>query len=242
MPTPQLTKALAAAQGAFKEIKKTKKVRVRTREGDAYEFAYAPLEVVMAAVQESLTANGLALTHRMAGGLLYSTLSHESGEERESEFPLKNFEGARIQALGSALTYGQRYATRLLLNLTTDDDDDGAQASGDAPRQQPRHDMQPRQPANEAKKLHTEGPYAGMTVGTKPAAGDPAKQQLEATAKNFVHDSMAAFQTMDAESLTLWWRDSQDQREAVDSLYPDLYQRLIDAMDARRMALKAVSA
>jgi hypothetical protein len=93
MPTPQLTNALAQAQGAFKPIQRSKTVTVRTKEGQAYQFAYAPLDVVMAAVQEGLTANGLAISHRIQDGTLYSTLSHESGEERESIFPLRRRAG-----------------------------------------------------------------------------------------------------------------------------------------------------
>ena len=97
MPTPALNKALAAAQGAFKPIQKTKTVMVRTREGQAYEFKYAPMDAVMAGTQEALTANGLALTHRMVDGILYSTLVHESGEERESAFALRR-RGSRPHA------------------------------------------------------------------------------------------------------------------------------------------------
>jgi hypothetical protein len=147
-----------------------------------------------------------------------------------------------MQALGSALTYAQRYSVRLLLNLTSEDDDDGQQAP-ERPEQQerPRHDMRPRQPANETPSRHETGDYAGLSVGTKPARGDPAKQDMEAKAREFVRDSMAMFATLDEEGLRLWWRDSAERRDAVSDLYPDLHQKLMDAMDARRTALKAVA-
>src|SRR6516165_885014 len=110
-----------------------------------------------------------------------------------------------MQALGSALTYGQRYNVRLLLNLTSEDDDDGQQATGE--RERPRHDVRPRQPANEVRKQHETGEYAGLSVGTKPARGDATAQEREGKARAFAQQSIAAFGTMDSEALSLWWRD-----------------------------------
>lgn len=67
--------------------------------------------------------------------LRYSLAHAATGEEKGGEMPLllgKN----DMQGLGSAITYGRRYALCAVLGLVADEDDDGnaAAASGEAPR------------------------------------------------------------------------------------------------------------
>lgn len=135
--TANISKALAAAQGAFPLIARDKTVRVATRSGSAYTFSYAPLETIMSAVRPALAANGLAISQGaevLDSGIevLFTRLSHESGEwiENRTMIHVEKSDGKTAQAYASGLTYARRYGVTMLLCLATEDDDDGNAASG----------------------------------------------------------------------------------------------------------------
>jgi hypothetical protein len=127
----ELATALSAAQGAFGPIERNREVEVKTEKGYTYTFKYATMDAVMSAVQPALSANGLAIVHQTIGAKLISTLFHSSGQWLASEWPLSSGDARnKMQAIGSAQTYGQRYNVRLLLNLASEEDDDGNEADG----------------------------------------------------------------------------------------------------------------
>lgn len=120
--------ALAKAQPDFKPVKRERTVTVRKRDGGQYTFSYAPLDVVLAAVQPALSANGLAVVQLIDGGYLVTMLLHESGAYLEGRTALPD--GVDAQALGSAITYLRRYAVQALLGIAAEEDDDGNRAAG----------------------------------------------------------------------------------------------------------------
>jgi hypothetical protein len=136
----QVAAALAAAQGQFGPIARDKTVRVATRSGSSYTFAYAPLETIMAAIRPALAANGLALTQGpivTESGIeaLRTMLVHKSGEWIANDTAVlvdKADGGKSAQAYGSGLTYARRYGITTLLCLVADEDDDGNAASGNS--------------------------------------------------------------------------------------------------------------
>lgn len=151
-----LAKALSKAQGEFTPVPKSRTVKVRTQNG-SYDFAYAPLDEILAMALPILSRHDLALSHIMApqekGPLLLVTkLMHGgTGEVLDSAFPLLT-QGTGPQAMGSAITYAKRYSVTALLGISSDDDDDGNAAQGnhveskqDRPRQQTQQRQQPRQ-------------------------------------------------------------------------------------------------
>ena len=126
----EIVSALAKAQAAFPMIPKDKTVKVTSRTGRDYSFAYAPLETILGVIRPTLSANGLAFTQSVSGDALTTILLHTSGEWIESDpIPVKA-ESAGAQALGSAITYARRYALTAILGLVTEDDDDGNTADG----------------------------------------------------------------------------------------------------------------
>ena len=128
-----LNAALAEAQGEFPAIGREKSVTVTTKTGGSYSFAYAPLEVILAAVRPALTGHGLAVVQRLEspGGVpsLRTELRHAEGAVIAASFPLGEVP-ASPQALGSLLTYLRRYALVAMLGIATEEDDDGAHAAG----------------------------------------------------------------------------------------------------------------
>lgn len=132
--TPTLNAALAEAAQLFPKIEKTKTAKVMKDGRLLYEFDYADLADIEAAVRGPLGKHSLAIVHQVSpnekGGLLLRTsLRHSSGETLESSMLLPG-NTARPQDLGGLLTFYKRYLLSALLGVSSDSDDDGNGASG----------------------------------------------------------------------------------------------------------------
>ena len=138
--------ALAKAQGSFATIVKDSTAKVQGKDGKpGYDFDYAGLDVVLAAVRPALSANGLAVAQVFTGSGqdadLLTILAHESGGRIEVRCMLPAC--GRIQELGSALTYMKRYQLLGLLGVAPSDDDDGNAADKNQAAIKPRERQQP---------------------------------------------------------------------------------------------------
>ncbi len=133
----ELTAALAKAQIAFKPIKRTEKVGYDTTKGRK-QYNYAPLIEVIEATKHALSDNGLAVTqspHISDGNTILETLlSHSSGEWISSELYVGKYDQPP-QSEGSALTYKRRYGLSAILNVSSEDDDDGITAQETKPQE-----------------------------------------------------------------------------------------------------------
>lgn len=116
----------------FPKLKRTRTVTVRTKTGGQYQFAYAPAEEI-AKVDEPLARHGFTLfqreVHRDGAAYVETTLAHKGGHAIYGLTKILTMENGP-QAYGSSLTYARRYGKTLLLDLVTDDDDDGNAAEG----------------------------------------------------------------------------------------------------------------
>lgn len=100
---------------------------------------YATLAAITEATSAALSKHGLAIIQEAGmteeGVTIYTTLLHESGATMEFvplPLPLTD---RKPQAVGSAITYGRRYALAAICGLAPDDDD--GQAAQDATRGAP---------------------------------------------------------------------------------------------------------
>jgi len=123
-----LAAALAKAQGEFGDVKRGKKVKVQLKSGGSYEFAYAPLDQILAVIRAPLAKNGLALVQLLDSDALVTMLIHDSGASLEARTPVPS--SSDIQGYGSAITYLRRYAIQAMLGIAAEDDDDGNRAAG----------------------------------------------------------------------------------------------------------------
>jgi hypothetical protein len=179
----KLAEALAKAQGAIKGAKKDAK-------NPHLHTTYADLASVWEACREALSTNGLAVTQAVGSGtggiVITTTLMHSSGEWMRERLhlpvePMVSREGKKqpwVQALGSTITYGRRYALSALVGIAAEDDD------GEATRPAQQH--APRgAPAKAAPK--DSGAYERIAS----AYGDAkTRADLEACAKQ-VKDAQA---------------------------------------------------
>jgi hypothetical protein len=127
-PKAPLFKALAEARKHFGQLTTDAKADVSSKEGKfLYSFKYAPLNVVLAALEPGLTAAGLALMQPFDGDTMYTIVAFEgSSLTVETSLP----EWSTPQQLGSLLTYIRRYQIKGLFAVADEEDDDGNEASG----------------------------------------------------------------------------------------------------------------
>jgi hypothetical protein len=99
---------------------------------------YATLGALWAAARPILAAHDLALVQTFGdtatadGPVIVTTLYHKSGQSLTSSLPMPVAKASDPQAVGSAITYGRRYAMAAMLGIMADDDDD-AEGAKDRP-------------------------------------------------------------------------------------------------------------
>lgn len=130
---------LAKALSAFhQEVKQP----LKDKDNPFFKSKYVPLENVVEAITDISPKHGLSFIQYPVNqdnkvGII-TILMHSSGEFIETEpvfaTPAKN----DAQATGSVITYLKRYALSAVFGITSDEDDDGNQATygGNKPKQQ----------------------------------------------------------------------------------------------------------
>jgi hypothetical protein len=117
--------ALSVAQGGFEKIRKD-------TENPFFKSKYAPLANVVEATRKALALQKLSVVQSVdaADGkcLITTMLVHESGQWFKGTLPVPVAK-MDAQGVGSASTYGRRYALSAMLGVAADDDDDGNAAS-----------------------------------------------------------------------------------------------------------------
>lgn len=112
---------------------------IKDRQGNI-QSTYALWEDVNEAIRPILAEHGFALAFkvRRTEGEVITTgiLSHKGGHSEETELSLpSDTSGSKnaVQAIGSSTSYGKRYTSFALLNITSKGEDDDGAAGGAAP-------------------------------------------------------------------------------------------------------------
>jgi len=116
----KLAKSLSIFRGKINTVRKD-------ANNPFFKSKYADLPAILDAIKEPLSESWLALFHRATDcDWSYSLWTYivdiESWEESISEFPLF---WTKPQELWSSITYARRYNILALLDIPTDEDDDG---------------------------------------------------------------------------------------------------------------------
>lgn len=123
----ELAKAFAKTQAELKQP-------LKDADNPFFKSKYVPLENVVESIMTSASRNGLSFTQfpsQSEDGLVAvgTMVMHESGQWIEYDpiklRPIKN----DPQAIGSAITYAKRYALSAIFGITSDQDDDGNEAT-----------------------------------------------------------------------------------------------------------------
>lgn len=118
----KLAEALAAAQAAFQNPKKTK-----TANAGKYSYSFADLADVLDAIRQPMTSAGLSVAQTIETEPrlhLATTLMHASGQSIVSRYPLTPMTSQ--QDMGSQITYARRYSLCAIVGVAAEEDRDGA--------------------------------------------------------------------------------------------------------------------
>lgn len=129
--TDKIAPALVKAIGELTDPHKAGKVAAGQR-----RYTYLMLPDLLGEVRRVFAANALAVLQSVEvseGGVhVTTTVIHESGQTLTTA-PLSLRTAADAQSVGSAVTYGRRYALAALVGLAGSDDDDGERAARAVP-------------------------------------------------------------------------------------------------------------
>jgi hypothetical protein len=124
--------ALADMQPDLPVIDKTAEIK----HGDKLIAKYARWEDIAVPVTKVLAKFGFSLSFKVAQEdnrvVVTAILAHREGHREETSFPFPIDSGGAkspIQAIGSSISYGKRYAAGLLLNIITKGEDDDGKAT-----------------------------------------------------------------------------------------------------------------
>ncbi|MGI5828446.1 MAG: ERF family protein [Patescibacteria group bacterium] len=99
----------------------------QTKVNPFFKSKYADLSTVIDTIKKPLTDNGLSVIQGNEvsenGVVITTMLLHESGEWIESKLNMP-ITKQDPQAMGSAITYGRRYALSAIIGIASDEDDD----------------------------------------------------------------------------------------------------------------------
>lgn len=148
----ELAAALSKAQGKITGA-------LKDSANPFFKSRYADLASVWDACRGPLSENGLAVVQLTesddAGVYVLTTLAHSSGQWMRSRLRLQP-KDATPQGMGSAITYGRRYALAALVGVAqVDDDGNAASGRGEDPRSlkvDPRGEPQDRQNFDPAER------------------------------------------------------------------------------------------
>lgn len=123
--TRNINERIEAARANFKPI-------VKDKSNSFFKTSYATLDNIVNCVQPALLAEGVRIENRceVLGDVFVlhtSLVVIETGVREVSTIPIAI---GKPQDQGGAITYARRYNLTALLNLLTEDDDDGNQSSG----------------------------------------------------------------------------------------------------------------
>lgn len=158
-----LAAALCAVQGELKPA-------IKQADNPFFKSKYVDLPGVWEAIRPLLAKNGLSVVQTFTasadGPTIVTTLMHKSGQWVSSELFLKPAK-SDPQGVGSAITYGRRYALAAMVGVVADEDDDGnaasqAQAYVAAKVQTPAAQFVPCSSENAAKLSE----YAKIKIGS----------------------------------------------------------------------------
>lgn len=167
----ELVAALAKAQGAMVAAAKS-------NTNPHFKSKYADLASVWDAIREPLSANGLSVlqpvTAEGAAVTVTTILAHSSGQFISEVLTMTATQNTP-QGVGSAITYGRRYALSALVGVAADADDDGNAASASDGREAREQDARP---TRNAATVAPEG-YAAAWAALEAAAkrGTPALRE-----------------------------------------------------------------
>jgi hypothetical protein len=234
----KLAAALCKAQAAMGGAKKDST-------NPHFKNAYADLASIWDAVRKPLTDNGLAIVQfprtTRNGVEVETMLVHSSGEYMTDVLWLPVLK-MDAQGVGSAITYGRRYALMSVTGIAPIDDDDGegavshkpgvpGSAGGGADFRPPG----PRQSSANGRRMANDDEHLidnerGKGTTGKPPTQDERAQKIAAKAKAWVDNAAATLRLsgQSVDSLSRFLADHEEQITFLNDHAPTEFERFFE--------------
>lgn len=128
--------ALAEMQADLPIIEKNGNINAKLRTGGVMKSKFAKYEDINRAIMPVMKAHGFSLTFATdqdkSSVVVTGVLRHKGGHKETTRLAIPlDTSGSKniVQSVGSSLSYGKRYVTGALINITTTDDDDDGQSA-----------------------------------------------------------------------------------------------------------------
>lgn len=168
----EISKAMAKFQSEVKQP-------FKDANNPFFKSKYVPLESVVESITSIAPKHGISFVQWASnddtGRVGVSTMiMHTSGEYIEFDPVFMNADKNTAQGAGALISYLKRYSLSAVFGITSDQDDDGNQASGNTskPKQQPK--AKPEQIANVKEKINQ-----ALEVGGEDATENKLKAWLK---------------------------------------------------------------
>lgn len=240
----ELFAAISKAQG---EIEGAKKDSTNPH----FKSSYADLASVRDVTREPLAKNGLAILQwprTTEGGVEIETiLTHQSGQYMSGVLwlPCGKFDA---QGIGSAITYGRRYALMAVTGVAPVDDDGNAAVESGGGKRPPSPPLQPRQSSENGRRMAADDPHlidqsrpkGVMANGNGDALRlEPHEQPrkrlsaAEQKAKDWTDQAVGTLNLSEQskDSLATFWRDNKEKIGWMEANAATEYERLLNAYD-----------
>lgn len=225
-----LVKAQAAMAGAKKDS-----------ENPHFKNAYADLASVWDAVRKPLTDNDLAIVQfprtNGNGVEIETTLMHgKTGQYMRDTLWIPATK-PDAQGLGSAITYGRRYALMAVCGVAPVDDDGNAASAGAHGSAGGGTQFRPERRAGGTGPMKQFAPEAqrdGLVDANRAKGTLPAKETAKPADNavkriEWVKKAADALKSMNAPAARTWWSSEEDRIGVIETALPTEYERLLDA-------------
>lgn len=240
----ELFAAISKAQG---EIEGAKKDSTNPH----FKSSYADLASVRDVTREPLAKNGLAILQwprTTEGGVEIETiLTHQSGQYMSGVLwlPCGKFDA---QGIGSAITYGRRYALMAVTGVAPVDDDGNAAVESGGGKRPPSPPLQPRQSSENGRRMAADDPHlidqsrpkGVMANGNGDALRlephEAPRKRLSAAEQKVKDWNDQAIGTLNLseqskDSLGKFWKDNGEKIGWMETNMPAEYERLLSVFD-----------
>lgn len=184
LETNHITLALAFAQGKMRNPEKNRTAKIPLKTGGSYEYHYADLASSFDACREALSEYELSHASTVEFNdngryMLYSRISHSSGQWIEAEWPIAHAEDPK--SIAASITYGTRYLFSMLAGIAGEEDLDESPQDGATytDRRDPKPPLEPSRNAPPVQPKKASETAAAKVLPGPPPAGPALAGQKE---------------------------------------------------------------
>lgn len=231
-----LMTALSKAQGEIEGAKKDSVNPAFKQPGKPEGSKYADLASVWDAIREPMSKNGLAIMQwpRVSEGAVEIETIVAHGEQFISDVLWMPCAQMSAHGIGSAITYGRRYALMAVAGVAPEDDDGNGAVEGHKPGAPGSAgaggQFRPQKRTGWAAEAERDGTLDTTREKGKLPGAEEKKAQASAIKRiEWCAKSRDVLKTMNAPAAKAWWQSEAERIAVIETALPTEYEKLLDA-------------